>query len=131
MSPQTNHTTTILVVEDGPGEREAMARLLRLEQFEVLTARDANHALTMIDRPIDLVLTDLRMGGKTGIDLLRTWHIHRPQTPFILVTAYGDVETAVEAMKLGARDFLTKPVDPKRLLDRIRAQVSASSTTTP
>src|SRR5262245_26758006 len=117
MIKEMKRTPLILVVEDGAGEREAMARLLRMEEFDVVTARDANHALTLIDRPIDLVVSDLRMGGRTGIDLLRTWQVHRQNTPFILVTAYGDVETAVAAMKLGARDFLTKPVDPQRLLD--------------
>lgn len=127
MSTVATRTPTILVVEDGAGEREAMARLLRLEEFEVVTARDANHALTMIDRPIDLVVTDLRMGGRTGLDLLRTWQIHRRTTPFILVTAYGDVETAVSAMKLGARDFITKPVDPKRLLEMIRSSLPTST----
>src|SRR5687768_8122738 len=97
----------ILIVEDGPAEREALARVLRLEDYQVLTARNPEHALTMIHQPIALVISDLKMGVRSGIDLLRTWRNRRPETPFIIVTAYGDVESAVTAMKLGACDFLT------------------------
>jgi len=120
-APTKKKQPLILIVEDGAAEREALARMLRMEDFDVLPARDANQAMTMIDRPVDLVITDLRMGGRTGIDLLRTWRIHRQDPPFLLVTAYGDVDTAVTAMKLGARDFLTKPLDPDRLLEAVRS----------
>lgn len=110
----------ILVVEDGAGEREALARLLRLQGYEVLTARDVDRAEQLVGQPIDLVVSDLRMGGRTGVDLLRLWQERHPATPFIIVTAYGEVESAVDAMKLGARDYLTKPIDPERMLDLIR-----------
>jgi len=120
-APTKKKQPLIMIVEDGAAEREALARMLRMEDFDVLPARDANQAMTMIDRPLDLVITDLRMGGRTGLDLLRTWRIHRADPPFLLVTAYGDVDTAVTAMKLGARDFLTKPLDPERLLEAVRS----------
>jgi two-component system, NtrC family, response regulator HydG len=120
-APTKKKQPLIMIVEDGAAEREALARMLRTEDFDVLAARDANQAMTMIDRPVDLVITDLRMGGRTGLDLLRTWRIHRQDPPFLLVTAYGDVDTAVTAMKLGARDFLTKPLDPERLLEAVRS----------
>ncbi len=110
----------ILVVEDGAGEREALARLLRLQGYEVQTARDVDRAEQLLAQPIDLVISDLRMGGRTGVDLLRIWQERHPQTPFIIVTAYGEVESAVDAMKLGARDYLTKPIDPERMLDLVR-----------
>ncbi|MCE9605841.1 MAG: sigma-54 dependent transcriptional regulator [Planctomycetia bacterium] len=110
----------ILVVEDGPGEREALARVLKLEGYEVLTAHNPDHALTLLDEPVSLVVTDLKMGARNGLDLMRTWRGRRPSTPFIVVTAYGDVDSAVSAMKLGATDFLTKPIDPPKLLDLIR-----------
>lgn len=110
----------ILIVEDGASEREALARLLRIEQFEVLTARSAEDALNQVTDPVDLVISDLRMAKQTGIDLLRAWRERFPETPFIILTAFGAVGTAVEAMKLGASDFLTKPVDPTRLLATIR-----------
>lgn len=111
----------ILVVEDGAGEREALARVLRFEGYEVATARDAAAALRHLDEPIDLVISDLRMGKQTGIDLMRAWCERRPGTPFIIVTAYGDVESAVAAMKLGARDYITKPIDPTRLLELVKS----------
>ena len=106
----------LLVVEDKESEREAMARMLRLEDYEVLTARNPQAALAFLEEPVDLVISDLRMGESSGIDLLRYWKKRRPRTPFIMVTAFGDVESAVEAMKLGAEDYLNKPVNPEELL---------------
>src|SRR5581483_3294339 len=91
----------ILVVEDGDTEREALARMLRVEQFDVVTARNPGEALTKVNDPIDLVISDLRMGSQSGIDLLRLWHEQQPYTPFIMITAYGEVGSAVTAMKLG------------------------------
>src|SRR5437773_6000076 len=111
----------ILVVEDGPAEREALARVLRFEGYDVAMARDAATGLRHVSEPIDLVISDLRMGRQTGIDLMRAWCEQRPGTPFIIVTAYGDVESAVSAMKLGARDYITKPIDPTRLLELVKS----------
>ena len=111
----------ILVVEDEQAERDALARVLRMEDFTSETAASVDAALTWIDREIDVVVSDLRLGNASdGVDLLRTWREHHPTTPFILLTAYGDVESAVSAMKLGADDYLTKPVDPEQLLALIR-----------
>ncbi len=106
----------ILVVEDERSERDAMARLLRLEDFDVTTADGPDKALAMLDRAVDLVISDVRMTPTSGLDLLRFWKNKRPDTPFIMVTAYGEVGTAVEAMKLGASDYLTKPINPDELL---------------
>ncbi|MBL9081939.1 MAG: sigma-54-dependent Fis family transcriptional regulator [Planctomycetales bacterium] len=118
----------ILVVEDGPAEREALARVLRLEDYQVLTARNPEHALTLFDQPISMVISDLKMGIRSGIDLLRAWLARRPETPFIIVTAYGDVESAVEAMKIGARDFMTKPIDPTKLLEMVKRCLETPAT---
>jgi DNA-binding NtrC family response regulator len=117
----------ILVVEDGPTEREALARVLRLEGYEVLTAANPAEALTFLDRPIDLVVSDLCMGKLSGIDLLQTWRAQRPQTPFLVLTAFGTVDTAVTAMKQGANDFLPKPVDPVKLLELIDQTLGGAS----
>jgi DNA-binding NtrC family response regulator len=106
----------ILVVEDQPSEREALARLLRLEHYEVATAESAKQALSFLHEPIDLVISDLKMSKATGLDLLRYWKEQRRETPFIVVTAFGEVGSAVEAMKLGAEDYLNKPVNPEELL---------------
>jgi two-component system, NtrC family, response regulator HydG len=110
----------ILVVEDQESERSAMERMLRVAQYDVVAAGSAEEALDWRDQPIDLVISDLRMGRRSGIDLLMEWRDVRPETPFILATAFGDVDSAVRAMKLGASDYLTKPVDPSRLLDSVR-----------
>ncbi len=106
----------ILIVEDQECEREALSRLLRMEQFDVIAAENPKEAIEHLDERVDLVISDLRMGNTSGIDLLRYWRSRRRQTPFVMLTAYGDVNTAVEAMKLGAEDYLSKPVNPEELL---------------
>jgi DNA-binding NtrC family response regulator len=111
-----NEPATILVVEDGESERDALVRVLRMEQFHVLSAMNPEQAIARAGEPIDLVISDLRMGKQSGIDLLRAWRERSPLMPFIIMTAYGDVDSAVAAMKLGAADFLTKPVNPADLL---------------
>jgi two-component system, NtrC family, response regulator HydG len=110
----------VLIVEDQESERSALERMLRVAQYDVVAAASAEEALDWRDQPIDLVISDLRMGGRSGIDLLMQWREIRPETPFILATAFGDVDSAVRAMKLGAADYLTKPVEPARLLGSIR-----------
>ncbi|HEX3869857.1 MAG TPA: sigma-54 dependent transcriptional regulator [Pirellulales bacterium] len=116
---QANDSAGILVVEDGQSEREALARVLRLEGYRVLAAPMPDRAMELIKEPIDLVVSDLRLGKQSALDLLKQWRDVRPETPFILMTAYGDVDSAVRAMKLGAEDFLSKPVDPRQLLTLI------------
>lgn len=111
----------ILVVEDEQAERDALARVLRMEDFEPVTATNVETALPWLDRDVDVVVSDVRLGnGPNGVDLLQNWRERHLRTPFILLTAYGDVESAVNAMKLGADDYLTKPVDPDQLLSLIR-----------
>jgi DNA-binding NtrC family response regulator len=120
-----SRNATILVVEDERGEREALQRVLQLENYEVLTAEDAERAIDYSEEQVDLVLSDVRMGTQSGIDLLRSWRKRRPEIPFILVAAHGDVQSAVEAMKLGAQDYLTKPVKPSELLTLIDRSLEA------
>ena len=119
---------SVLVVEDEQGERDALARLLRMEQYRVFTARDPDEAMEYVEGEVGLVISDVRMGKGSGIDLLRSWRRRRPQTPFIMATAYGDVDSAVAAMKLGAEDYLTKPVDPEALLQLVRRMLARSDT---
>lgn len=123
--------TRILVVEDGPGEREALARLLRLEGYDVVVASDVERALPYLQERIDLVISDLRMRGRTGVELMQAWREVHPATPFIINTAYGDVSSAVAAIKLGAADFLTKPVDPKYLLRLVESCVARQGKSPP
>lgn len=107
---------SILVVEDQSGEREAMSRLLRSEGYRAVTASDQRQARQSLSDPIDLVICDLRLGQDNGMDVLQEWREKRPMVPVILTTAYGDVNSAVAAMKMGASDYLTKPLKPDELL---------------
>jgi len=116
----------VLIVEDKANEREALARLLRMEGYDVLPAEHPQAALEFLDQPVDLVISDRKMGKTSGVELLRYWKQRRPGTPFIMITAYGDVDSAVEAMKLGAEDYLNKPVNPDELLMLVERSISAS-----
>jgi len=107
---------TILVVEDQEAEREAVARFLELEDYRVIAAQDPVDAIERANGSVDLVLSDLKMGQQDGIDLLRHFKRTSPHIPFLLMTAHADVNSAVEAMKLGAADYLRKPVNPDELL---------------
>lgn len=102
---------TVLIVDDDRNTREGLERALK-RQYQVLTAPDAATALKILaGNKVELVLSDIRMPGLTGIELLAEVRSKHPETLFVLLTAYGSVETAVEAMKAGAYDFLTKPVN--------------------
>ena len=111
----------ILIVDDDRNTREGLQRALR-SQYDVHLAADAKMAIGEFALgDVDVMLTDLRMPGVGGLDLLRTVRSKYPKTICILLTAYGSVETAVEAMRDGAYDFLTKPVNLDHLdavLDR-------------
>jgi two-component system, NtrC family, response regulator HydG len=120
-----SNRAVILVVEDKESEREALSRLLRLEQYDVVAEPDPQKAIGHLDEPIDLVISDLRMGKHSGIDLLRYWKGRRPSTPFVMMTAFGDVDSAVTAMKLGAEDYLSKPVNPDELLILVKKCLEA------
>ncbi|HUY87464.1 MAG TPA: response regulator [Pirellulales bacterium] len=121
----------LLVVEDRDNERRALARLLRMEGYDALTAKDADEALGRIAESVDLVITDLKMPEASGVELLQRWKARRPATPFILVTAYAEVDSAVSAMKLGAKDYLTKPIKPEEFLDLVARVVAESADTPP
>jgi len=102
----------ILVVDDEPQFRDLYTRALAAAGFEAEGAGSAEEALEAIRRePPDMVISDVRMPGADGIELLRKTREFAPHLPFLLVTAYADVRDAVTALKLGAVDYLEKPVD--------------------
>lgn len=113
---------SILVVDDDPGFRALMETILRGEGYAVETAADVAEALSAGSRrSFHLVITDLKLPDGAGIDILRHWKQEMPETPVIMVTAFGTVASAVEAMKLGAADYLGKPLsspDELRLVVR-------------
>jgi len=101
----------VLIVDDDRNTREGLQRALQ-RRYAVRLAEDATRALDLLaDDEVDVLLSDLRMPGLDGLGLLRRVQAQHPATICILLTAYGSVETAVEAMKQGAYDFLTKPVN--------------------
>src|SRR6185436_1898258 len=106
------HKGRILVVDDEANARTALAELLKEEGYTVETAADGFKALGKLpDFSPDLVLTDLKMPGMDGLELLRKVRAHSEETVVLVMTAFGAVETAVTAMKEGAADYLTKPLN--------------------
>src|SRR4030042_741480 len=119
--------SSILIVDDDQNIRKVLRNLLGKEGFNVLTASDVDKALPCIDaQDLDLIVTDLKMPGKSGMDLLTLVHERRPTVPVIMITAYGNIEAAVMAMKKGAYDFITKPFDEHELLNVIFKAISDS-----
>ncbi|HSJ13187.1 MAG TPA: sigma-54 dependent transcriptional regulator [Longimicrobiales bacterium] len=102
----------IMVVEDDEGHRVALERHLSRSGYEVLACESAEQALSRLSafKP-ELVISDIRMGGMSGFDLLRTLKERSPDMRVILATAHDDMQTAIDAMKNGAVDFLMKPLD--------------------
>ncbi len=102
---------SILIVDDEKNTRDGLERALRRE-YRVATAESGDTALElMAEDPPDILLTDLRMPGMDGLTLVQRALARHPNLVCLLLTAYGSVETAVEAMKRGAHDYLTKPVN--------------------
>ncbi len=105
----------VLIVDDEKNTREGLARALR-RSYEVLIAESGSAALNILsERPVDVMLSDLRMPGMDGMTLMQRALAGSPQLVCILLTAYGNIETAVDAMRHGATDFLTKPVNLEQL----------------
>ena len=114
----------ILVVDDEPVQREMIGGFLKKQGFEVIAADSAERALELFrQEAFDLVLTDQKMAEMSGLELLQAVHTINAETPVILITAFGTIEAAVAALKQGAIDYLTKPLNLDELLYRIR-QVS-------
>lgn len=111
----------ILVVDDEEMQRDLLKGFLKKQGYEVVTAADGREALQRFaELPFQLVLLDHRMPDLTGDEVLANMKSMNPLVRAMMITAYGTVDTAVEVMKLGADDFLEKPVDLVQLLDKIR-----------
>ena len=111
---------TLLVADDDPGLRESLERTLTREGYRVVLASDGRAALERVQAGgVDLIVTDLKMPGLTGLELLRAAKAIMPDVDVILLTAFGTVEEAVQAMKDGAYDFLTKPFRREQLIKLI------------
>jgi DNA-binding NtrC family response regulator len=107
----------ILVVDDDDSLRRVTQFKLEQAGYRVGTAESGKQALAFLEKtPVDLVITDLHMPGMSGLELLKAIRAENPEIAIIIVTAYGTIESAVEAMKAGAYDYITKPVNHDELL---------------
>ncbi len=112
--------TTILIVEDDAGLREALLDTLLLGNYEVVAADCAEEALMVLSsRPVDLVVSDIQMGEMSGLTLLKSIKAKYPNMPVLLMTAYATIDDAVQAMRDGATDYLSKPFAPEVLLNLV------------
>jgi len=109
---RTNSEIQVMVVDDKRGSREALEKMIAKEDYRVSVAQDAETALAIFDaEPTHLLITDLKMPGMDGISLLKEVKRKSPETEVILISGHGTVEIAVEAMREGAYDFITKPLE--------------------
>jgi len=108
---------TILLVDDDASLRRVLAHHLTEAGYRVLTAVDGKAGLDLFtEEQVEMVITDIQMPEMSGLDLLRRIRVMNPDTVVLVITAYGSIETAVEAMKLGAHDYITKPFNREELL---------------
>lgn len=111
----------ILVIDDEAALRSTLARILGGAGFEVTTAGSGQEGLAFIaEQPFDLVYLDIRMPDMSGLEVLKLIHKNHPETPIILFTAQPDLNSAIQAMRDGAMDYLLKPLQPKTMIERTR-----------
>jgi DNA-binding response OmpR family regulator len=110
----------ILIVDDEPFLRSTMAMILGRVGYSIREAANAQEALQALDKcKFDLIFLDLKMPGRDGLDLLPEITAQYPETPVLILTADGSLEKAIEALRIGARDYLLKPVDPGQIVIRV------------
>ena len=106
----------VLVVEDEAYVRESLVEILRSRRFDVSAAGSVADALALLGRaPVDVVLSDLRMPGADGLELVRRMQLAAPEVPVVVLTGHGNVASAVECLKAGASDYILKPAEPEAL----------------
>jgi two-component system response regulator PilR (NtrC family) len=114
----------ILVVDDEPSMRELLAIVLRREGYEVLLAENGRVAISLLERePVDLLISDIKMPDLSGVDVLRAAKKIDQDILGIMITAFASTDTAVEAMRLGACDYLSKPFDIDLLKMKVREKI--------
>jgi DNA-binding NtrC family response regulator len=111
----------VLVVDDDAGQRQLLSSCLDPLPVTIITAESGEEALTVLDRePVSLLISDVRLGGMSGLDTLRRARERWPALPVLLITAYADIRDAVTAMRDGAVNYLEKPIDVEELRDLVR-----------
>jgi len=112
----------ILIIDDEASLRRTLARILQQAGFEVTTAASGQESLAFLSQQaFDLVYLDIRMPDMNGLEVLKKIHSNFPELPVILFTAQPDMNSAVEALRYGAIDYLMKPLQPQTLIDHTRA----------
>ena len=115
----------ILIVDDEASLRQTLARILQRAGFEVTTSSNGSEALALLTQhEFDLVYLDIRMPDISGLEVLKTIHARYPELPVILFTAQPDLNSAVEALRSGAIDYLLKPLKPQTIIERTRSILS-------
>jgi len=116
---------SVLIIDDEAEIRESLQTLLEMEGFAVETAASGEAGLQRIgEHPFDLILLDLALPGRDGMEILAEIRAHETRLPVIMITAYGTVENAVKAMQAGAANFIQKPWDNEKLLADVRAAIA-------
>ncbi len=111
----------ILIIDDEAPLRQTLARVLQRAGYEATTAESGEMGLSMLSNAsFDLIYMDIRMPGMGGLEALKAIHASQPNLPVILFTAQPDMQSAVEALRLGAADYLLKPLQPEVLIERTR-----------
>src|SRR5215471_11893323 len=123
--PSVKHKTKVLIVDDEPAIREVLEMILQEWGYDVRLASDGAEAKQLVESyDPEIVISDVVMPQLSGLDLLRTLKAGNPSRPVILVTAHASVDLAVESMKQGAQDFITKPLDYPKLHAILKAAES-------
>ncbi len=118
----------ILIVDDNETIREGLAHMVKKLGHEAIIATSGDAGVAAFKkRPADFVITDLKMEGGTGVDVLKGISAIDPDVPIMIITGFGTVETAVEAMKLGAFDFITKPIQPEVVRLKVASALELSA----
>src|SRR3989442_15417451 len=118
----------LLLVEDDNAMREMLESLFRQEGYLVSEASSASAALDLVRQTdFDVVLSDIKMPGKSGLELVGELRELRPDTPVVLMTAFGSIDTAVDAMRAGAFGYTTKPFQPEEVLRTVKRALDRRS----
>src|SRR6266702_4420499 len=116
----------ILVADDEPNLRRVLGAILLRDGYEVRHASDGEEALEIVEDGVDVVVTDLRMPRVDGMEVLRRLVVSHPDVPVIMITAHGSVDSAVEAVKLGAFDYVEKPFEQEHIRQIVAKAVRQS-----
>jgi two-component system response regulator HydG len=124
LSSESSHKESILVVDDAPDTLELLRRNLESQDYQVLTASTATEAISILETTnIDVVVTDLKLPGVNGLDLIRHIKENYSDTEVMMITGYASIEGAVEAVKIGAEEYLAKPFTDEELYSAVNRAI--------